>query len=63
MSMEVRQELIYIPAELKVRKHVQYVYSCRPTVNMRRLKHLLKHHLCRNQLFLEVWHLLLSCHL
>jgi transposase len=29
MSTEVRQELIYIPAELKVRKHVQYVYSCR----------------------------------
>lgn len=29
MSTEVRQELIYIPAELKVKKHVQYVYSCR----------------------------------
>jgi transposase len=29
MSTEVRQELIYIPAELKVRKHVKYVYSCR----------------------------------
>jgi transposase len=28
MSTEVRQELIYIPAELKVRKHVKYVYSC-----------------------------------
>lgn len=29
MSTEVRQELVYIPAELKVVKHVQYVYSCR----------------------------------
>lgn len=29
MSTEVRKELIYIPAELKVKKHVQYVYSCR----------------------------------
>jgi transposase len=29
MSTEVRQELIYIPAELKVRKHIKYVYSCR----------------------------------
>ena len=33
MSTEVRQELIYIPAELKVRKHVQYVYSCRHCEN------------------------------
>lgn len=30
MSTEVRQEIIYIPAEVKVRKHVRYVYSCRP---------------------------------
>ncbi|KHF26713.1 putative Helix-turn-helix domain of transposase IS66 [Anoxybacillus sp. BCO1] len=29
MSTEVRQELVYIPAELKVVKHVQYVYACR----------------------------------
>jgi transposase len=29
MSTEVRQELKYIPAELKVVKHVQYIYSCR----------------------------------
>lgn len=29
MSTEVRQEIVYIPAELKVVKHVQYVYSCR----------------------------------
>jgi transposase len=29
MSTEVRQEVVYIPAELKVRKHVQHVYSCR----------------------------------
>jgi transposase len=29
MSTEVRQELVFIPAELKVKKHVQYVYSCR----------------------------------
>lgn len=30
MSTEIRQEFIYIPAEVKVRKHVRYVYSCRP---------------------------------
>ena len=29
MSTEVRQELKYIPAEVKVVKHVRYVYSCR----------------------------------
>jgi transposase len=29
MSTEVRQELKFIPAELKVVKHVRYVYSCR----------------------------------
>lgn len=29
MSTEVRQELKYIPAEIKVVKHVRYVYSCR----------------------------------
>lgn len=29
MSTEVRQELKIIPAELKVVKHVRYVYSCR----------------------------------
>jgi transposase len=29
MSTEVRQELKHIPAELKVIKHVRYVYSCR----------------------------------
>jgi transposase len=29
MSTEVRQELVYIPAELIVKKHVRYVYSCR----------------------------------
>ena len=29
MSTEVRQELKYIPAEVKVMKHVRYVYSCR----------------------------------
>ncbi|WP_174520358.1 IS66 family transposase zinc-finger binding domain-containing protein, partial [Neobacillus fumarioli] len=29
MSTQVRQELKYIPAELKVVKHVQYIYSCR----------------------------------
>lgn len=29
MSTQVRQELKFIPAELKVVKHVQYVYSCR----------------------------------
>ena len=28
MSTEVRQELKYIPAEVKVVKHVRYVYSC-----------------------------------
>jgi transposase len=30
MSTEIRQELKFIPAELKVVKHVRYVYSCRP---------------------------------
>jgi transposase len=30
MSTEIRQELKYIPSELKVVKHVRYVYSCRP---------------------------------
>lgn len=29
MSTEVRQELKYIPAEVKVVKHVRHVYSCR----------------------------------
>jgi transposase len=29
MSTEVRQEIKYIPAEVKVVKHVRYVYSCR----------------------------------
>ncbi len=29
MSTDIRQELVYIPAELKVKKHVKYVYSCR----------------------------------
>jgi transposase len=29
MSTQVRQELKFIPAELKVVKHVQYIYSCR----------------------------------
>ena len=29
MSTDVRQELKYIPAEVKVVKHVRYVYSCR----------------------------------
>lgn len=29
MSTEIRQELKYIPAELKVVKHIRYVYSCR----------------------------------
>jgi transposase len=29
MSTEVRQELKFIPAELKVVKHVRYVYACR----------------------------------
>lgn len=29
MSTEVRQELKYIPAEVKVVKHVRYVYACR----------------------------------
>ena len=29
MSTQVRQELKYIPAELKVVKHVQHIYSCR----------------------------------
>jgi transposase len=29
MSTEIRQELKYIPAEVKVVKHVRYVYSCR----------------------------------
>ncbi len=29
MSPEVRQELKYIPAELKIVKHDRYVYSCR----------------------------------
>jgi transposase len=29
MSTEVRQELKFIPAEVKVVKHVRYVYSCR----------------------------------
>ncbi|WP_382285352.1 IS66 family transposase zinc-finger binding domain-containing protein [Heyndrickxia sporothermodurans] len=29
MSTQVRQELKYIPAELKVVKHVQSIYSCR----------------------------------
>ena len=29
MSTEVRQELVFIPAQFKVIKHVRYVYSCR----------------------------------
>jgi transposase len=29
MSMEVRKEIKYIPAEVKVVEHVRYVYSCR----------------------------------
>jgi len=29
MSTEVRQEIKYVPAEVKVVKHVRYVYSCR----------------------------------
>lgn len=29
MSTETRQELKYIPAEVKVVKHIRYVYSCR----------------------------------
>jgi transposase len=29
MSTEIRQELKYIPAEVKVVKHVRHVYSCR----------------------------------
>lgn len=29
MSTQVRQELKYIPAELKVVKHIQHIYSCR----------------------------------
>ncbi|WML55710.1 IS66 family transposase [Neobacillus sp. PS3-12] len=29
MSTQMRQELKFIPAELKVVKHVQYIYSCR----------------------------------
>ncbi|GAE48449.1 mobile element protein [Mesobacillus boroniphilus JCM 21738] len=29
MSTEVRQELKFIPAELKVVKHVRHVYACR----------------------------------
>jgi transposase len=29
MSTEVRQELKFVPAELKVVKHVRYVYACR----------------------------------
>jgi transposase len=29
MSTEVRQEIKVIPAEVKVVKHVRYVYSCR----------------------------------
>lgn len=29
MSTEIRQELKYIPAEVKVVKHVRYVYACR----------------------------------
>jgi transposase len=29
MSTEIRQEIQYIPAEVKVVKHVRYVYSCR----------------------------------
>ncbi len=33
MSTKVRQELVYIPAELKVKKHVRYVYSCRKCEN------------------------------
>src|SRR5699024_7130316 len=29
MSTETRSELIVIPAQVKVKKHVRYVYSCR----------------------------------
>lgn len=29
MSTEVRQEIKVIPAEVKVVKHVRYVYACR----------------------------------
>src|SRR5690625_6133287 len=29
MSTETRSELLVIPAQVKVKKHVRYVYSCR----------------------------------